>query len=145
MATVIGFEQATTPYNRQKRPPIVRRSNRLNLHCGSLRDRGGPVTDSIRDITIKSDGTDDALAVNAAASAVSAMRKQLEGTIRDNAFWDDACEKVRSPDRDDWITENWRATTEAYPLYDTAIVVDASGTSVMVYENGETVGGSIRL
>lgn len=104
---------------------------------------GALVADSIHDITTKSDEIDDARAVSAAASAVNAMKKQLEGTIRDNAFWDDAFRTMSSSDRDEWITENWGATTEAYPLYDTAIVVDGSGKSVMAYENGAPLDGSI--
>ncbi|MGV8939611.1 MAG: putative bifunctional diguanylate cyclase/phosphodiesterase [Allorhizobium sp.] len=104
---------------------------------------GALVAYSIGNITVRSDKIDDARAVNAAASAVGAMKKQLEGTIRDNAFWDDAYEQVKSDSRDEWITENWGTTTEAYPLYDTAIVVDAAGKAVMAYENGTPLEGSL--
>jgi len=104
---------------------------------------GALVAYSIGNITTKSDSIDDLRAVNAAASAVGAMKKQLEGTIRDNAFWDDAYEQVKSDVRDEWVTENWGATTEAYPLYDTAIVIDAAGKAVMAYENGAPLAGSL--
>ncbi|WP_276121872.1 CHASE4 domain-containing protein [Pararhizobium qamdonense] len=70
------------------------------------------MADSIGNITAKSDSIDDARAVSAAASAVGTMKKQLEGTIRDNAFWDDAFDQVNSDNRDDWIIENWGTTTK---------------------------------
>ena len=104
---------------------------------------GALVAESIGNITANSDSIDDARAVSAAASAVGAMKKQLEGTIRDNAFWDDAYDQVNSDNRDKWITENWGTTTEAYPLYDTAIVVDATDKAVMAYENGAPLEGSL--
>lgn len=104
---------------------------------------GALVADTIGKITTKSDTLDDARAVNAAASAVRAMKKQLEGTIRDNAFWDDAYNQINSNNRDAWIAENWGTTTEAYPLYDTAIVVDANGQPAMAYEHGVPLEGSL--
>lgn len=105
---------------------------------------GALVTDSIGDITIKSDSIDDMRALNAAASAVNAMKKQIEGTIRDNAFWDDAYAQVNSETRDAWVVKTWGAATKAYPLYDTAIVVDDANNLIMAYENGAPMGGSAR-
>lgn len=105
---------------------------------------GALVADSIYDITVKSDSIDDMRALNAAASAVSAMKKQMEGTIRDNAFWDDAYAQVNSGTRNDWIVETWGRTTGNYPLYDTAIVIDATGNSIMAYEHGMPMESPVR-
>lgn len=101
------------------------------------------VADSVRNITSDADRIDDVRAVSAGASAVGALKKQMGGTVRDNAFWDEAYRKVQSPGRDAWIVDNWGSTTLEYPLYDTAIVVDPTGATVMAYESGEAIGGSV--
>ncbi len=75
--------------------------------------------------------------VNAVEAAVSSIKKRLGATVRDNAVWDDAYAAVSSPEADAWIYDNWGSTSEDYPLYDGAIVLDATGAQVKAYLKGE--------
>ncbi|MBP1862113.1 EAL domain-containing protein [Rhizobium herbae] len=100
------------------------------------------VAGSIQTITITSDEIDDSRAMHAADGALQSLRKQLGATVRDNAYWDDAYREVSLQEtKTDWIIENWASTTADYPLYDTAIVVDASNKVVVAYRDGEDMGG----
>ena len=80
---------------------------------------------------------DDARAISATQSAVQAMKKQIAGTVRDNAYWDDAFRSVNEPGAAEWSIENWGTTTEDYPLYDTALVVEPDGRPLIAYHEGE--------
>lgn len=75
--------------------------------------------------------------VNAVEAAVSSIKKKLGATVRDNAVWDDAYTAVSSPEADAWIYDNWGSTSEDYPLYDGAIILDAKGAEVKAYLKGE--------
>lgn len=75
--------------------------------------------------------------VNAVQAAVSSIKKRLGATVRDNAVWDDAYAAVSSQDADAWIYDNWGSTSEDYPLYDGAIVLDATGAQIKAYLKGE--------
>jgi len=75
--------------------------------------------------------------VNAVQAAVSSIKKKLGATVRDNAVWDDAYAAVSSQDADAWIYDNWGSTSDDYPLYDGAIVLDAKGAQVKAYLKGE--------
>ncbi len=97
------------------------------------------VTRSIDVITTTSNRIDDNRARHAAHGALQSLRKQLAATVRDNAYWDDAYRQVNLDTRADWIVENWASTTADYPLYDTAIVLDAKNIPVVAYRNGEAM------
>lgn len=97
------------------------------------------VVHAIETITETSNAIDDGRAKHATVSAVQSLRKQLGATIRDNAYWDDAFKQVNSDLRVDWIVETWGSTTADYPLYDTAIVVDAKGATVVAYRDGKSM------
>jgi diguanylate cyclase (GGDEF)-like protein len=99
----------------------------------------GLVTRSIETITTTSNSIDDERARHAAQGALQSLRKQLAATVRDNAYWDDAYRQVNLDTRVDWIVENWASTTADYPLYDTAIVVDAGDNTVVAYRDGEAL------
>lgn len=101
------------------------------------------VARSIETITTTSNAIDDDRAKHAAHGALQSLRKQLAATVRDNAYWDDAYRQVNLDTRVDWIVENWASTTEDYPLYDTAIVVDAKDNTVVAYRDGESIEGPI--
>jgi diguanylate cyclase (GGDEF)-like protein len=83
------------------------------------------------------DAIDDARAIAATQSAIQAMKKQLAGTVRDNAYWDDAFRSINEAGGADWSIENWGTTTADYPLYDTSLVVEADGKFLMAYHKGE--------
>lgn len=83
------------------------------------------------------DAIDDARAISATQSAIQAMKKQLAGTVRDNAYWDDAFQSVNESGGAEWSIENWGNTTADYPLYDTSLVVEADGRILMAYHKGE--------
>ncbi|OJF96160.1 diguanylate cyclase [Rhizobium sp. 58] len=102
------------------------------------------ITRSIQTITTTANAIDDARATAAADGALHSLRKQLGATIRDNAYWDDAYQQIRKPDtKVAWIIENWASTTADYPLYDTAIVVDAENKVVVAYRDGEDMGSDL--
>ena len=80
---------------------------------------------------------DDARAISATQSAIQAMKQQMAGTVRDNAYWDDAFRSLNEPGAVEWSLENWGTTTEDYPLYDTALVVEPDGRPLIAYHEGE--------
>ncbi|MCV3764495.1 putative bifunctional diguanylate cyclase/phosphodiesterase [Rhizobium sp. TRM95796] len=94
------------------------------------------VVQSVTSIFHNADRLDDARAVSAAQGASKALRSRLSATLRDNAFWDDAFEVMKTPDARQWIIDNWASTTEDYPLYDTAIVYDGFNRPVVAYHAG---------
>lgn len=77
---------------------------------------------SLATLTATADRIDDDRAVHAADAAQKALLKQIAGTVRDNAYWDDAFENIKRG-RLSWTIDNWGTTSKGYPLYDTAIVV----------------------
>jgi len=82
------------------------------------------------------DAIDDARSVTAAKGALRALQKQLGATVRDNAYWDDAYRQMKTSGAADWAIENWGSTTADYPLYDTAIVIEATGKPLIAYHKG---------
>jgi|GEM_PF-2017827 len=82
---------------------------------------------------------DDSRAVDAAIGALAALKKQLGATTRDNAYWDDAYRNVESVDGAEWSVETWGSITADYPLYDTALVIEGNGKSLMAYHKGEAL------
>lgn len=94
------------------------------------------VSGSIRFMAASADQMDDARALSAAKAALAALKKQLGATVRDNAYWDDAYERLEDEGARNWASENWGATTVDYPLYDTALVVEPNGTSLIAFHKG---------
>jgi diguanylate cyclase (GGDEF)-like protein len=90
---------------------------------------------SLATLTATADSIDDDRAVHAADAAQKALLKQIAGTVRDNAYWDDAYENIRRG-RLSWTIENWGAASKDYPLYDTAIVIGPHDGSFMAYHDG---------
>ncbi|MDB5551807.1 MAG: diguanylate cyclase/phosphodiesterase [Rhizobium sp.] len=94
----------------------------------------------IDDAMISMKGTansiDDTRSISATRSAIRALKKQLGATVRDNAYWDDAYRQMKTPEAAAWATENWGVTTENYPLYDTALVIEPDGKMLLAYRNG---------
>ncbi len=82
------------------------------------------------------DQMDDTRALSAANGALSALKRQLSATVRDNAYWDDAFTSLNADGSKDWATENWGLTTADYPLYDTALVIDVDGRPLIAYHKG---------
>ena len=80
------------------------------------------VSGAIGSMAVSADHMDDVRALSAAKGALSALKKQLGATVRDNAYWDDAYKSLNADGAADWAIENWGTTTEDYPLYDTALV-----------------------
>lgn len=79
---------------------------------------------------------DDARAIHAAQAAVRSFEARLGSTIRDNAVWDDAFEKVGSAEAAGWIYENWGKASEDYPLYDVAVVLTPHQGVLGAYRKG---------
>jgi diguanylate cyclase (GGDEF)-like protein len=94
------------------------------------------VSGAFDSMIMSADRMDDARALSAAKAALRAMQKQLGGTVRDNAIWDDAYKKIMSPEAVDWATETWASTTADYPLYDTAMVINPDGKPLLAYHSG---------
>lgn len=94
------------------------------------------VSRSIGSMAASADQMDDSRALSAAKGALTALKKQLGGTVRDNAYWDDAYTSLNADGAADWATENWGTTTADYPLYDTALVIEPNGTPMIAYHKG---------
>ncbi|WP_436125460.1 putative bifunctional diguanylate cyclase/phosphodiesterase [Aminobacter sp. LjRoot7] len=83
------------------------------------------------------DELDETRAAGAAASALESLRSQMAGTVRDNAFWDEAYRQLASPTRDAWLIENWGFPTLDYPLYDMALVIGPDDKPLLHYRYGK--------
>ena len=94
------------------------------------------VSGAFGSMILSADRMDDTRALSAAKAALRALQKQLAGTVRDNAIWDDAYRKIMSPEAVDWATETWASTTADYPLYDTAMVINPDGKPLLAYHLG---------
>lgn len=94
------------------------------------------VTGAIGSMAASADQMDDSRALSAANGALSALKRQLSATVRDNAYWDDAFTRINANGAKEWATANWGTTTADYPLYDTAVVVEPDGRSLIAYHNG---------
>jgi diguanylate cyclase (GGDEF)-like protein len=97
------------------------------------------VSGAIGSMAKSADQMDDARALTAAKGALTALKKQLGATVRDNAYWDDAYRSLNAEGAADWAIENWGTTTEDYPLYDTALVIEADGGSLIAYHKGAAI------
>jgi diguanylate cyclase (GGDEF)-like protein len=95
------------------------------------------VSGAFRSMAETADAIDDRRAITAANGALQSLRTHLGATVRDNAYWDDAYEKMGASDAVQWATENWGSTTVDYPLYDTALVIDPEGNPLVAYHKGE--------
>lgn len=93
---------------------------------------------SLMTLVQTADRIDDTRSVHAAEAAEKVLLKQIAGTVRDNAFWDDAYENINRG-RLAWAIDNWGETSKDYPLYDTVIVVAPDGDSFMMFHNGSAV------
>ncbi|MCV3765126.1 putative bifunctional diguanylate cyclase/phosphodiesterase [Rhizobium sp. TRM95796] len=100
------------------------------------------VSNAIGSMALSADQMDDARALTATTGALSALKKQLGATVRDNAYWDDAYKSLNGDGAAEWATENWGATTEDYPLYDTALVINPDGSSLIAYHKGVSISDS---
>lgn len=100
---------------------------------------GYVVSGAIASMAASADQMDDARALAAARGALAALKKQLSATIRDNAYWDDAYQSLAKENAQAWATQNWGATTVDYPLYDTALVLNADNTTLMAYHKGDVL------
>lgn len=97
------------------------------------------VSGAIGSMAVAADQMDDARALSAAKGALTALKKQLGATVRDNAYWDDAYTSLTADGAAAWALENWGTTTEDYPLYDTALVIEADGRSLIAYHKGASI------
>lgn len=97
------------------------------------------VAGAIGSMAASADQMDDARALTAAKGALTALKKQLSATVRDNAYWDDAYANLNTDGAADWAIQNWGMTTADYPLYDTALVIKADGRPLMAYHEGTAI------
>jgi len=97
------------------------------------------VSGAFGSMALTADQMDDSRAVDAANGALSALKKQLGATTRDNAYWDDAYRNVDSAAGAEWAVETWGSITADYPLYDTALVIGGNDKSLMAYHKGEAL------
>lgn len=121
----------------QKRTVII---TAVLLSLGVAAALGVFVSGAIYSIVRTADELDETRAAGAAASALEALRSQMAGTVRDNAFWDEAYRQLASPTRDAWLIENWGAPTLDYPLYDMALVIGPDDKPLLHYRYGKPMG-----
>ena len=94
------------------------------------------VSGAFGSMTYAANQMDDTRTLTAANGALSALKKQLGATVRDNAYWDDAYRNVSTTGGAEWSAEMWGSITGDYPLYDTAVLVDGDGKALMAYHKG---------
>jgi diguanylate cyclase (GGDEF)-like protein len=121
---------------RQKRTVII---TAVLLSLGVAAALGVFVSGAIYSIVRTADELEEARAAGAAASALESLRSQMAGTVRDNAFWDEAYRQLTSPIRDAWLIENWGVPTLDYPLYDMALVIGPDDKPLLHYRYGKSV------
>ncbi|AMS39311.1 putative bifunctional diguanylate cyclase/phosphodiesterase [Aminobacter aminovorans] len=109
------------------------------LSLGITAALGAVVSGAIYSIVSTADELDETRAAGAAASALESLRSQMAGTVRDNAFWDEAYRQLASPTRDAWLIENWGFPTLDYPLYDMALVIGPDDKPLLSYRYGKAM------
>ena len=62
---------------------------------------------SIRTVSNNADELDDRRSLEAVGNALAQTRKQIENTVRDNAFWDDAVKAAYVDNDIEWMINNW--------------------------------------
>jgi len=107
------------------------------LSLGVAATLGVFVSGAIYSIVRTADELDETRTAGAAASALASLRSQMAGTVRDNAFWDEAYRQLSSPTRDAWLIESWGAPTLDYPLYDMVLVIGPDDTPLLHYRYGK--------
>lgn len=127
------LSMASSPRLQLRPLTVIVASLAILLTLGGL---GYVVSGSIKFMATSADQMDDARALSAAKAALAALKKQLSATVRDNAYWDDAYESLENEGAKNWASENWGATTADYPLYDTALVVEPDGRSLIAFHKG---------
>jgi len=120
----------------QKRTVII---TAVLLSLGVAAALGVFVSSAIYSIVRAADELEETRAAGAAASALESLRSQMAGTVRDNAFWDEAYRQLNSPIRDAWLIENWGAPTLDYPLYDMALVIGPDDKPLLHYRHGKSM------
>ncbi|CAI2936022.1 putative bifunctional diguanylate cyclase/phosphodiesterase [Aminobacter niigataensis] len=109
------------------------------LSLGVAAALGVFVSGAIYSIVRTADELDETRATDAASSALEAMRSQMSGTVRDNAFWDEAYRQLNSPIRDAWLIESWGVPTLDHPLYDMALVIGPDDKPLLYYRYGKSM------
>ncbi|CAN7251027.1 putative bifunctional diguanylate cyclase/phosphodiesterase [Aminobacter sp. LjRoot7] len=109
------------------------------LSLGVAAALGVVVSGAIYSIVRTADELDETRATSAAASAAESLRSQMAGTVRDNAFWDEAYRQLGSPTRDAWLIENWGFSTLDHPLYDMALVIGPDDKPLLHYRHGKAM------
>ncbi|WP_082496455.1 bifunctional diguanylate cyclase/phosphodiesterase [Aminobacter sp. DSM 101952] len=99
------------------------------------------VSSAIYSIVRTADELDESRAAGAVESALESLRSQMAGTVRDNAFWDEAYRQLASPTRNAWLIENWGVPSLDYPLYDMALVIGPDDKSLLHYRYGKPMDG----
>ncbi|MRX37365.1 EAL domain-containing protein [Aminobacter sp. MDW-2] len=107
------------------------------LSLGIAAVLGAVVSGAIYSIVRTADELDETRATGAAASVLESLRSQMAGTVRDNAFWDEAYRQLDSPTRDAWLIENWGFPSLDYPLYDMALVIGPDDKPLLHYRSGK--------
>lgn len=107
------------------------------LSLGIAAVLGAVVSGAIYSIVRTADELDETRATGAAASVLEALRSQMAGTVRDNAFWDEAYRQLDSPTRNAWLIENWGFPSLDYPLYDMALVIGPDDKPLLHYRSGK--------
>ena len=100
---------------------------------------GGIGYDVVKTMEQAADKIDDARSIEAANSALNAMKEKLGGVTRDNSNWDAAYEASTGSDFGSWAFENWGKVSEDYEIYDGAVVTAVDGSIVMAARHGRTV------
>ena len=98
---------------------------------------------SIRTVSNNADELDDRRSLEAVGNALAQTRKQIENTVRDNAFWDDAVKAAYVDNDIEWMINNWGIPSSNYPLYDVVLVVDAQGKQIFGYDRGQPIATPI--
>ncbi len=100
---------------------------------------GGLATNVIVTMRDSADEIDNDRSVEAARSALNAIKGKIASVTRDNAQWDDAYAASVSGSLAQWAYENWGNVDGDYELYDGAVVLSAGGNVVLSTRHGKRV------
>ncbi len=97
----------------------------------------GLVLTALGEVARHANQLDDDRSRETTAGALMTFREQLAATLNDYAAWDDATQYAYAPDGMAWMISNFGDMTVDSPLFNVAVVTDATGHPVMAYKDGE--------
>ncbi|OCJ02625.1 diguanylate cyclase [Rhizobium sp. AC44/96] len=101
------------------------------------------VLSALERVASKSNVLDDERSRETMSGALHTFAAQLSATLNDYAAWDDAATNVYASDGMEWTVSNYGEMSVNSSLFDMAIVVDDNRKSIMAYQEGKPMDGTL--